>query len=292
MTSGSANHTAHRIVIGFKAAHDSDPSVQAATTLAAAIGAEVVGVYVREETMIDLAGLPFARAINAGTAQRVPLTQETMEQALRSGAVTCRRTLSVVAGKAQVKWSFNIKQGELTEQTEKALVSGDFLVLDCEGHELGMRFPIKVLRSMPRQASGVVIAARRRTFRSNGPIIAIDDGDAAGRQTVVLAARLAKASGVSLELFVLAQSDAEAERIALRARDLVDPEVTLGCHRFMPTASGDIAASFSLFSPSFIVADLNGEPFNDDASAQTLFRAAKAPIVLLQTEDKVSQSEL
>jgi hypothetical protein len=58
--------------------------------------------------------------------------------------------------------------------------------------------------------------------------------------------------------------------------------------RIMSGASGDIGTSFCHFSSSFIVADLNSEPFNDDVSAQTLFRAARAPIVLPQTGDEAS----
>ncbi len=275
-----------RIIVSLKSVYDVELPVTAATTLAAAINAEVIGLFVREDAMIDLAGLPFVRAINVGSKQPVQITQKAMEQAFQHGAMLCRRTLSAMAEKAQVKWSFNTEQGELSAKTRDILMAGDFLVLEGSNYGSGLRLLIDELHAMSHYSRGVVVAARRRELRNNGPVIAIDDGDAAGEKTVALAARIARVIGTHLDLFAVAASDAEAEHIAQRARKLAGAEVGLQIHRFAPGAPGSIVAATANFSPVFIVVDLEGEPFKDDQTTRALLRAANAPVVLLRSNTK------
>ena len=142
---------------------------------------------------------------------------------------------------------------------------------------------IDELRMAPSSARGVLVAVSHRERRSVGPVVAIDDGDEAGMETVTLAARIAEVSGAGLHLFVVAANDADANRIVQRANRLVGPGKRFFAHRFLPGAPQTIAAAFSKFEPSFIVSDQEGEPFGNDQAARALLRAARAPVVLVKT---------
>ncbi len=275
-------HDTCRIVIGLKAASDIDTSVDAATTLAAAVKAEVVGLFIEEQAMIDLAGLPFARAMSIGATRPQRVTTEAMAQAFSRGALMCQRSLSARAQKAQVKWSFSAERGSLPEKIKTALAVGDYLVLSSEGHGFGSHPAIDELRAAASRARGVMIAAAPATRPRKGPVIAVDDGDAAGEVTVALAVRLAKVTAAPLMLFVIAASDGEADRIVRRAHELAGPDISITIHRFAPGAPRSIAAAFMHVTPSFVVADLEGEPFRNDDTALALFRAARAPVIMVR----------
>lgn len=271
-----------RIVIGLRAGVDFDPSVGAATMLAAAIKAEILGLFVQEEAMLDLAGLPFARVSQFGTAKTAPLTAGSMAAAMARSAEMCRRALSAHADKAQIRWSFSIEQGDLPLTLRGNVAAGDFLVLSGTGRGFGATQVIDEMRGLPSGIRGVVVAARQRSARQHGPVVAIDDGDAAGEFTVSLAQRVARAANATIELFVIASDDAEAKRIVERAKSKIEPAQRLVTKRFSPGAPDAIASALIRCDPSFIVADREGEPFQDNESAIKLLRAARAPVVLIR----------
>ena len=234
MTSTSTSRASCRIVVGMKVTSEIEPPVEAATTLASAIEAEILGLFVEEEAMIDLAGLPFARAFDTGSAEPRQLTRDAMAQAISRGAQLCQRVLSTRAEKARVKWAFSSTQGDLPEALKSHLSAGDFLVVSAERRGFGWRQLISELRATPRHTRGVVIAAADREKPAQGPVLAIDDGDEAGRITVALAARIAAVTGAPMELFVVAASDSEAARIIGRAEEIAGSARSITTHRLMP----------------------------------------------------------
>lgn len=270
-----------RIVISLRAGADFDPSVGAATTLAAAIKAEIFGLFVQEEAMLDLAGLPFARVSQFGSAKTTPLTAGSMAAAMSRRAEMCRRALSAHADKAQIGWSFSIEHGELPLTLRGNLAAGDFLVLSGIGRGLGASQLIDELHAVPSEIRGIVVAAQQRSTQQKGPVVAIDDGDASGKITLSLANQVAKAANAAIDLFVVASNDAEAGRIIERARRVIEPAQPLIIKRFSPGAPEAIASALIRSSPSFVVADREGEPFHDDKTAIKLLRAARAPVALI-----------
>ncbi|MDH3741218.1 MAG: hypothetical protein OER56_06415 [Hyphomicrobiales bacterium] len=274
-----------RIVIGLKAASDIDPPVDAATVLASAIKAELVGLFIEEEAMMDLASLPFASAISFGASKPQPLTPDTMKQAIARGAMMCQRALSTRATSARIKWSFSRQPGSAPETVRAALNAGDYLVVSGQNHGFGSYELMDELRSVPKHSSGVLIAARQHQRQTKGPVIAVDDGDITGEKTLALAARVAAATGQQLMLFAVAGTDADADRIIQRAHELTGPAANIEAHRFLPNAPRSIAAGLMHFMPSFVVADLEGEPFGNDRTALDLLRATKAPVVLIRADE-------
>lgn len=278
-----------RIVLGLRAGSEFDQSVGAATILATAIEAEILGLFVQEEAMLDFAGLPFAQVSKFATAKTVPLTPRSMAAAMARSAEMCRRALSTHADRARIRWSFNIERGELPLTLRGNVAAGDFLVLSGIGHGFGAAQLIDELRMMPSGIRGVVVAARQVSAGHKGPVVAIDDGDASGEFTVSLARQVARTAHAAIELFVVASTDAEAERTIERARKMIEPDQSLTIKRFYPGMPDAIVSALIRSGPSFIVADRQGEPFHNDEAAIKLLRAARAPVVLIRSVDGVDE---
>jgi hypothetical protein len=282
MSELSREHDARRIVVGLRSASNAERAIAAATVLASVIEARIVGLFVQEEIMLDLAEFPFARVLDFDKPQPRKVSRQSMNEAFVRTAAICRRTLSNHAGKARVGWSFSTRQGEFKATVEAEAGSGDYVVLSSETHGTGIRALIDALRMMPANVAGVVVAGIDGARRSSGPVVAIDDGDATGARTVALAARLAAVEGKSLHLFAVAAADADAQRIQARAATLIGKGQTMVRHRYAPGSPQSIAAGIAHLSPFFVVGDLDGEPFRDDSVAIAVLRAAKAPVLLLR----------
>lgn len=197
----------------------------------------------------------------------------------------CQRVLSSRATSARIKWSFSRKRGSAPETIRAALSAGDYLVVSGQNHGFGAYELMDELRSIPGHTRGVLIAARQHQRQTKGPVIAVDDGDAAGEKTLALAARISAVTGQPLMLFAVAATDTDADRIIRRAHELTGPATTIDIQRFSPSAPRSIAAAFMHFMPSYVVADLEGEPFGHDRTALDLLRATKAPVVLIRAAE-------
>lgn len=268
--------------MGLTSASNAERAMAAAAVLASVIEAKIVGLFVQEEGMVDMAELPFARVLDFDSPKPRKVSRQLMQQAYARRAAICRQALSNHAGKARVSWSFSTQQGNISAKVEEMVGSGDYVVLSGETHGTGMHSLVHAVRTVPAGIKGVVVAALHRESRATGPIIAIDDGDKAGARTVTLAARLAELEGRPLHLFVIAAEDVDADRIEARAAELVSDRQAITIHRYLPGAPQSIAAGLARLSPFFVVADLDGEPIRDDQVAISLFRAARAPVLLVR----------
>ena len=281
MNQSDLTQDAGRILVGFQSEATIEFSVEAATLLASATRSEMVGMFVEDDALIELADLPIFRPLVSGASLSHTITGKTVVAAYARAEIVCRRLLSAHADRAQVRWSFLRERGKLAAAIRRLAMANDFIVVSGEMQGFGARQLIDELRASPTKVQGVLVAGARSEIARTGSVIAIDDGDEKGVQTVKLADRIRKLRDTSLMLLVIAGTDGEADRIIRRAKSLLGSDAPLSAHR-LPRGSPELTADATRqFNPSFVVADRQGEPFVDDKAVLALLRASRAPVLLL-----------
>ena len=94
-----------RIVVPLDAVSETVTAIDTAARLAARWRLPLHGIFIEDEELIDLAGLPFARQVTLGTGLE-PLTRDEVENHLRAFAERARREVAAAADQHNVKWSF------------------------------------------------------------------------------------------------------------------------------------------------------------------------------------------
>jgi hypothetical protein len=112
-------------------------ALDAVAEAAAALEAELLGLFLEDVELLHFAGLPFAREIGASARPR-GLDVQTMERRLRSQAEEARRALAAAAEGRALRWSFRVERGSVPAQLRKALADADVVVLPGAG---GDRLP-------------------------------------------------------------------------------------------------------------------------------------------------------
>jgi hypothetical protein len=284
MNTRARSGDARRVIVGLRSAKQLAPSIEAATTLAQVIEAELVGLFVEDEAVIDLAGLPFAQALSVGASEPTQLEPNTILKAFSLAATEMKRKLSINAQRARLKWSFTCQRGEWRQTVQAVARREDFVVLCGEPALFEISAHLRDMRSMLAHAHGLLVAHRLPAGKRKGPVVVIDDGDALGGKTVQMGQRIAAALGVPLHLFAIAGNVEAAADISRRAERLCPAGTTLTVQRFPPGATDMLASVILHESPSFVVADLDGEPFTDDKAARRILTAAQAPVVFLSRQ--------
>lgn len=275
---------ARRIVLGFRPLLNADMSIVAAATLATAVKADVVGLFVQEDALIDLAKLPFARALDISGSHSRRLTPELMKLEFDRASRVYQRALSTQAGKAHVKWSFSLQRGSLQAIINTVVASRDFIVLPGDESGFDTQLLGNVLRSAPSQTNSLVLAPWNRTFHEKGPVVALAEDVGRAESIVELAVKIALSTGTQLELLIVTTSAGVVDLITDHAVDVAGSNVDVTPHRLIPGMQESIATFIRNLSPSFVVADIQGTFVSDELAALALCRAARAPVVLLNYE--------
>jgi nucleotide-binding universal stress UspA family protein len=159
-----------RIVVPLDAASETSTAIDTAACLAARWQVPLHGVFIEDEELIGLAGLPFARQVTLGAGPE-PLTKEHVEDHFRAFAERARRDLAAAAKRHDVKWSIETVRGPLTPD----MLGGehDFVVAGAESRPIGDHF-----RIASRWWSWMAIVARpfllaKREWETEGSVLTL-----------------------------------------------------------------------------------------------------------------------
>jgi len=128
-----------RVVVPLDAASETGTAIDTAARLAARWRVPLHGVFIEDQELIGLAGMPFARQVTLGTGAE-PLTREDVEDHFRAFAERVRRELAAAADRHGVKWSFESGRGPLAADALGG--EDDFIVIGAVTRPIGGHFRI------------------------------------------------------------------------------------------------------------------------------------------------------
>jgi hypothetical protein len=118
-----------RILLAVDTGSLTGPALEAASALAVGLRAGLAALFVEDERLLRIAGLPFAQETGAASAELRALGQEAMEQAFRVQARQLARVVEAAAAQLALQWSLDVARGELLAASRARLRPADLLVL-------------------------------------------------------------------------------------------------------------------------------------------------------------------
>ncbi len=118
-----------RILVALDASAYSLAALKAAVTLAAELEAEVVGLFVEDVNLLNMAGLPFTREIQLTSARDSHLTPQRMALSLRLRAARAQAAFQTAVAQAALQGSFSVIRGEVAQALLEAAAEADLLIL-------------------------------------------------------------------------------------------------------------------------------------------------------------------
>lgn len=120
-----------RVVIACDAQGNFDVVAREAAILAARWRVPLHGIFLRDENLLRLAGLPFTREVSLSAPEvSGPLEVDELQQLLSVLAASMRRTIEGAAKREGIDWSF-AELRDLPSAASSAAAEGDILVIDA-----------------------------------------------------------------------------------------------------------------------------------------------------------------
>jgi len=210
----------HRVILHLRHGATESAIVRAAAELAQMLGNVLHGVFLQDEALAELAGLPFIREFRLGTGAWQPLDRQRLAEEQRSAAAEARRLLDEAATALGVTQLFEIIGGDPALFIAATSQAGDIIVVAQPRlpAERLVHAAARWLEAAHGCAASVMLVPQVMARRA-GPVAAVVCAES--DPAIGIAARIAAAAGEPLLLLVWGPSElAETATATARAAGL------------------------------------------------------------------------
>lgn len=173
-------------------------AMRLAAEFARDFGLDLHGVYVEDESLVNLAGFPFAREIRLPTADWRAIDAGNLNTEMRQHAEDARLRLRRVLDQMGLRGGFEIRRGDPMHCVAGVCSPSDIIVI--AGSATVRRPNVEALRHAAALSPASVLMIPERPTKSRGPIVVI--ANTADDPEVEMAGRFAAALHAPLLLLV------------------------------------------------------------------------------------------
>lgn len=211
-----------RILVALDASPHSMTALKAAAELAARLRADLLGLFVEDTALLDLAECPYARELLYPSALQAPLSRAAMESKLKALSEQARRALALTADPLQIRWSFRVVRGKVTSEIMAAASEFDLLAMGKIGWSLG---PPARMGSTAREAAAStipVLLLPEHALMPGARLLVRYDGSLTSKLAVLAAAQLAQPSLGGLTVLLAARDPGRVAELRREVDTLVE----------------------------------------------------------------------
>ena len=265
-----------RVVVACDCVGENRSNIEAAARLAAWLDVAVHGIFVEDEALLNLAGMPFARHIGASGETFGMIDERTILLQFAAQAARIRATLETAAKAEEVGCTFDIIRGS-PSVSSLDIGDQDLLVIEAKSRPFAgaLRLDSRWLAAAFETHRSILLL---RGIADAHDIVALVQGDnPATSRLITTAAKLASGGNRSLTLLIAnATINNDSVRKAVR---MVSEKVAANCRiERMPTRTlANIATPSSLLL-------VDARPtVNDPETLRELLSTTKANVLFLRS---------
>lgn len=275
-----------RVVVALDACSLRSTALEVAARLASASNGELVGLFVEDINLINLSSLPFSREISMRSLQTRSLETIEVERQLRQAAGEARRELARIADRMNIAWRFDVVRGEMNRELVSAARKTDLLVL-CEDSEVTDQRQADICVEIVVQDVAFVgsVLVGRQVRSGQGGVVALVEANACGDSVILRAAELAMAQDQPLILFVIAQSDEEAEDLKQQSEHALAGVQPVQMRRFSDFDLSILVHNINAVRPSVVIICSADDNVQSQTRIRRLVSQINAPILFLRRDD-------
>lgn len=169
MTAKNSNDRQPTVMLAVDVSNYSITAVNLAVEMAASVQTGLLGLFIEDEDLLQVSGLPCTREITLTTTRERPTSTDQMQRSLRSFARQFKQTLQREAQASQIAWRFDTVRGRMRDVGLKSKRDVTYMILGRSvSHRLqsSRQIPrsrkiLLILDDSPRQKLALNVVLRR-----------------------------------------------------------------------------------------------------------------------------------
>jgi len=271
-----------RILVAMDSSKESMAALEAAAMLAVRLQAELMGLFIEDADLLNLAALPFSREAPLLSRAGRLLDPERLEQELKSKAAIARQALARRAESLHLQWSFRTARGRVETELLAAAAQADLIAVGKSMRPMTGDVRLgRHARAVVAQSATSMLFASAAGCPADSPLAAVYDGSPRSNATLSLAARLAQREGRRLLVFVLGQSPADfaSHEIAVREQ-LHALGVSASVRRVRGKGLQDIVPAVLAEPVELLIVGTHAQPADEGAALDILVEKSACSVLL------------
>lgn len=240
-----------RILVALDTSAGARAALHRAASMARRMEAELTGLFVEDQNLLRLAGLPFARELFAGGTGRRDLSPETMERALANEALQLQRELKAAAVELDVPWSFHTARGRVFQELLAATVNHELVAMGMADARPGqLRLGSNARHLLAESACSVMLIPPGTL--PTGVMLVMFDGSASSRAALSRAQQMREPEQ-ALEILLLAEVPGRLTELREQASSLLERDQAVTFHIFTAGDAAALVAAVLRLAPATLV---------------------------------------
>ena len=268
-----------RVVVTVREGAAPAPAFQRAAALAHLLEIDLEGIFVEDEALFSLAGLPFARELRLPGHTWQALDAARMLEEFRDAAERARRLLADAAATLGMASGFSVLRGDLAALAAQSLAT-DILVLPLASAAMPGR--LREAEEAAARSGAAIMLVPERPTSMDGPIAVV--GYRAGGPSLAVAAAIARRAMEDLVLILLERESPDGAEIASALKVLEFPTDRIRRRRLPTLDSNDVARALRNSNARLAVLDRASLPADGSLFLSRLAAESAVPMLLVSEQ--------
>lgn len=270
MANASAQLGIHRIVVILDAVEFGQSTLQTSVRLAAALGAKIEGVFVRDSNLSRLTGLPFLRELRPWSLAEDVFSEQRIESELRALARNAEQFLAQAAAALGVDWSFQVWQGRIEAEVLISHFEADLVTIHRSCFMRSYRLP-----PLP-------LAYRGATRQAKATIDVLFDDSSQSARALAIACQLGREWNTTVRLWLTAADDETMTRLQTQANTLLAAyQQPVRCISLLNVGVRAFCQALNRSASSMLIAE-SGHPLLRQQGLSQCLKELSCPVLLLR----------
>lgn len=182
----------NRILVALDASAVNRSVLQAATTLAVNLDAELNALFIEDINLLRLAELPFAREIAYGSGTGRGMNVADMERSMLMQTKRLRELVETIAQQSRLRIAFDVERGDIASAICNASRQTDLLIIGKNSQLLKQSLKVGTIAQAILSSAHCNLMVLQHGATIARPVVVTFDGSDVSQTAVLLASRLAR----------------------------------------------------------------------------------------------------
>jgi hypothetical protein len=273
-----------RVVVTVREGGAPAPAFQRAAELAHLLEIDLEGIFVEDEALFSLAGLPFARELRLPGHTWQSLDAGRMLEEFRDAAERARRLLADAAAALGMASGFSVLRGDLAALAAQSLAT-DILVVPLAS--AAMPGQLREAEEAAARSGAAIMLVPERPTSMRGPIAVV--GYRAGGPSLAVAAAIARRAMEDVVLIQPGQEDPGGAETEAALKEVEFPTDRIRRRRIPTLTGGDVARALRGSNARLAVLDRAALPGDGAPFLSRLAAESAVPMLLVGEQGEAEE---